>query len=100
MSTHRVSRTTSRLSVLAMATTLSVCGLSSAAQQPPAPPATAAPPAQARPAGQQQGSAKPVYGTTSSVVLLDIVVRDKKGKPVRDLRPSEMKVAEDGCRGS
>ena len=96
MSTHRVSRATSRLSVLAIATALSVCGLSSAAQQPPAPPATAAPPAQARPAGQQKGSARPVYGTTSSVVLLDVIVRDKKGKPVRDLQPSEIKVTEDG----
>jgi VWFA-related protein len=95
MSTHRVSRITARLSVV-IATTLSVCGLSSAAQQPPAPPATAAPPAQTQPAGQQQGSARPVYGTTSSVVLLDVIVRDKKGKPVRDLQPSEIKVTEDG----
>ena len=60
MTTHRVSRATSRLFVLAIVTTLPVCGASFAAQQPPAAPATAAPPAQAAPAGQQQGSAKPV----------------------------------------
>ena len=43
----------------------------------------------AAPAAGAQPPAKPGYtfGTTSSVVLLDIVVRDKKGHPVRDLRP-------------
>jgi VWFA-related protein len=39
---------------------------------------------------------KPAFETTSSVVLLDLVVRDKKGKPVRDLRPEEVKITEDG----
>ena len=48
---------------------------------------------------QQGGAApqkKPTFETQSTVVLLDIVVRDKKGNPVRDLRPDEVKVAEDG----
>jgi VWFA-related protein len=48
----------------------------------------------------QQDSAapqrKPTFETQSTVVLLDIVVRDKKGNPVRDLRPDEVKVTEDG----
>ena len=39
---------------------------------------------------------KPTFEAQSSVVLLDIVVRDKKGNPVRDLRPDDVKVAEDG----
>ena len=47
MTTHRISRPTSRLFVLAIATALPVCGASVAAQQPPATPAPAAPPAQA-----------------------------------------------------
>ncbi len=48
---------------------------------------------------QQSGAApqkKPTFEAQSTVVLLDIVVRDKKGNPVRDLRPDEVKVAEDG----
>src|SRR5262245_35808424 len=39
-----------------------------------------------------------VFGAQSSLVLLDIVVRDKKGKPVRDLDPKEVQVYEDGAR--
>jgi VWFA-related protein len=48
---------------------------------------------------QQNGAApqkKPIFEAQSTVVLLDIVVRDKKGNPVRDLRPDEVKVSEDG----
>jgi VWFA-related protein len=48
---------------------------------------------------QQNGAArqkKPTFEAQSTVVLLDIVVRDKKGNPVRDLRPDEVKVTEDG----
>jgi VWFA-related protein len=44
----------------------------------------------------QQEPAKPAYETSSSIVLLDLVVRDKKGNPVRDLRPEEVRVTEDG----
>src|SRR3954452_15308353 len=39
---------------------------------------------------------KPSYETTSSIVLLDLVVRDKKGNPVRDLRADEVRISEDG----
>ena len=42
------------------------------------------------------GQKKPVFEAQSTVVLLDIVVRDKKGHPVRDLRADEVKVSEDG----
>ena len=38
----------------------------------------------------------PVFGTESAVVLLDVVVRDNKGRLVRDLAASELEVYEDG----
>ena len=40
----------------------------------------------------------PVVGVTASEVAVDFVVRDKKGRIVRDLRPSEVEVYEDGVR--
>jgi VWFA-related protein len=36
------------------------------------------------------------FEAESTLVLLDIIVRDKKGRPVRDLRADEVKIAEDG----
>ena len=54
------------------------------------------------PAGAAQEPAdqapRTVFETTSSLVVLDIVVRDRKGNPVRDLRPDEVEVFEDGRR--
>jgi VWFA-related protein len=50
--------------------------------------------AQEAPRAPQKPAA--TFETTSSIVLLDIVVRDKKGNPVRDLRPEEIRVTEDG----
>jgi len=38
------------------------------------------------------------YPTGTSVVTLDFVVRDKKGRPVKDLRPEELEISEDGVR--
>jgi VWFA-related protein len=40
----------------------------------------------------------PTIRTTTSEVLLDFVVRDKQGKIVRDLRPEEVQVFEDGVQ--
>ena len=40
----------------------------------------------------------PAFGTTTAVVTLDLVVRDKKGRPVRDLKPGEIEVFEDDAR--
>ena len=37
-----------------------------------------------------------MFRTGTTAVLLDIVVRDKKGRPVRDLRQDEITVLEDG----
>jgi VWFA-related protein len=39
-----------------------------------------------------------VFRVDTEVVLLDVVARDKKGRTVRDLRPEEIEVYEDGVR--
>src|SRR5437899_9319984 len=38
----------------------------------------------------------PVFRAGADVVVLDVVVRDRKGRTVRDLRPDEVAVYEDG----
>src|SRR5204863_3670692 len=43
-------------------------------------------------------SVAPTIRATASEVLLDIVVRDKHGKPVRNLRPADVQIFEDGVR--
>src|SRR4029453_9801200 len=48
---------------------------------------------QAPPAQRAAGSEK----TGVTAVLVDVVVRDKKGMPVRDLQQSEFEVLEDGA---
>ena len=53
---------------------------------PPSPQAPAAPPAVAQTAG-----------VTASRVAVDLVVRDKKGRLVRDLKPGELELLEDGA---
>lgn len=42
--------------------------------------------------------APPTFGVTTSAVVLDIVVRDRQGRLVRDLKPAEFEVYEDGVR--
>jgi VWFA-related protein len=42
--------------------------------------------------------APPTFQTGADVVLLDMVVRDKRGQPVLDLRQDEIQVSEDGSR--
>lgn len=54
---------------------------STSAQTPPEPPS---------PADQ------PVFRTGTSVVLLDVVIRDKKGRPIPDVTRQEVQVFEDG----
>jgi VWFA-related protein len=39
----------------------------------------------------------PVFRTTSNEVLLDVVVRDKKGKMIRDLKPEDFTISDDGA---
>ena len=38
----------------------------------------------------------PTFGTGTAQVVLDVVVRDKKGRPVLDVRPEEIEVYEQG----
>jgi VWFA-related protein len=55
-------------------------------------------PTQAR--AQSTAPQEPVvsYPTGTSLVTLDFVVRDKRGRPVKDLRPEELDVFEDAVR--
>src|SRR5438105_10636333 len=47
---------------------------------------------------QQQHQEEPVVRIRANEVTLDIVVRDKKGRPVRDLTPADFEIYEDGVR--
>ncbi|MBZ5582137.1 MAG: VWA domain-containing protein [Acidobacteriia bacterium] len=44
------------------------------------------------------GQAPPAIKTNAEEVLVDLVVRDKKGKPIYDLKPDEIAVTDDGVR--
>ena len=48
--------------------------------------------------GAQDEPRPATFRADASLVVLDLVVRDKKGQPVRDLRPEEIHVFEDGVR--
>ncbi|PYQ43112.1 MAG: hypothetical protein DMF77_10980 [Acidobacteria bacterium] len=51
------------------------------------------------PAQDAKRDPKPAtFRADTALVVLDLVVRDKKGQPVRDLRPEEVQVYEDGVR--
>lgn len=58
--------------------------------------ATAAP--QELPPGPSSSQELPTFGVGTSAVTLDIVVRDKKGHAVRDLKASDFEVLEDGVK--
>jgi len=47
---------------------------------------------------QEVPSAPPTFRVDTGVVMLDVVVRDKKGRMVRDLRQDEIQVFEDGVK--
>lgn len=50
-----------------------------------------------RPAlSRQPASQRPKFGTSTAAVLVDVVVRDKKGKPVSGLTAEDFQVFEDG----
>ena len=49
-------------------------------------------------ASAQQNPQKPLVKSTTEEVILDIVVRDKKGKPITDLKPDELTVTDAGAR--
>lgn len=64
--------------------------------------AAAVPPAapQQFPTPQQQAPTHqpPTVKTTAEEVLLDLVVRDKKGKPIADLKPEDITVSDNGVK--
>jgi VWFA-related protein len=68
---------------------LSVATLGLSAQQAPAPPAGAQAPPPANPI--------PTITTTLRQVVLDVVVTDKEGRPVKGLKPSDFALTEDGA---
>ena len=54
----------------------------------------------AAPRAQEPGGQQPVAGSFragTSAVVLDVVIRDKRGRPVRDVQPAEVSVFEDGA---
>ena len=53
-----------------------------------------APPALPQPQQQQP----PAVKTNVNEVLLDLVVRDKKGKPITDLKPEEVTITDNGVK--
>jgi VWFA-related protein len=50
------------------------------------------------PAQEPRQGATDVFGTNAQVVVLDVVTRDKRGHTIRDLRPDEIQVFEEGVR--
>ena len=49
-------------------------------------------------AGAASPEEPPAFGTGVQLVALDLVVRDRKGNAIRDLRADEVEVYEDGVR--
>ena len=49
-------------------------------------------------AAAQPPAALPTFGVATTAVTLDVVVRDKRGRAIRDLRASDFEVYEDGVR--
>jgi VWFA-related protein len=81
-------------------------GVVRAADAPPPQAAQAPAPAQQPPASgeadtsprQDQPPAPPVFRTAIDFVRVDVIVTDRKGQPVTDLKPEEVEVFEDGDR--
>jgi hypothetical protein len=47
--------------------------------------------------GQAHARTQP-YLSRATAILVDVVVRDRQGRPVLDLKPGEFEIAEDGVR--
>jgi VWFA-related protein len=73
--------------VLAWIASIVACGLVSSQ--------TATPPSAPAPASQGEGSV-PIFRATSRLVLVDVVVTDKKGEFIPELKPADFTVLEDG----
>src|SRR5690242_12461083 len=50
-----------------------------------------------QPAAPAAAAQTPTVKATAEEVLLDVVVRDKKGKPITDLKPEELTVSDNGA---
>lgn len=44
----------------------------------------------------QTGGSRPAYSSSATAILVDVVVRDRKGRPMIDLSAAEFEIAEDG----
>jgi VWFA-related protein len=75
---------------------VSLVTLSLALLIPAQQPVTTLPPSSAQTL-QEQNTGSTIR-IRSDEVLLDVIVRDKKGRPVRDLKPAEIEVYENGVR--
>ena len=74
-------------------------GIPGRAQNPPSQnPAPAQPPAAGQPPATDQPPAPPIFRTGIDFVRVDVIVTDKKGAPVLDLKPEELEISEDGER--
>src|SRR5260370_2563092 len=62
------------------------------------PPAVAVPDLQEAAPATQNPTEVPTFGVGTAAVTLDSVVRDKKGRAVRDLKASDFEVFEDGVK--
>ena len=49
-----------------------------------------------QPVGPASGPQTPTVKANAEEVLLDVIVRDKKGKPITDLKPEELTVSDNG----
>ena len=78
---------------------LAVSALPGASAQQPPPPPPQNPPAQTPPPQNppaQQEPQRPTFRTGINFVRVDVIVTDRDGNPVLDLKPEEFSVAEDG----
>jgi len=80
----------------APALVLLVAAAALAAQEAPPPPADSAPASESAPAAQAAQEAAPTFPAQIEQVIVDTVVTDKKGMPVRGLTQDDFQVREDG----
>src|SRR5829696_6502847 len=53
---------------------------------------------QAHPSAQRAAPASQAYSSATTAILVDIVVRDRRGRPVMDLTAADFQLLEDGVR--
>ena len=65
-------------------------------QQQPPPPTTQTPPATQKPPPQDPQQRPPTFKSGINFVRVDVIVSDKDGNPILDLKPEEFTISEDG----